>query len=212
MGPFLLGRRDSHLCDIRCRDASRHHQYVGQTLLVPYLHVLTDTEELYAAMASVPGVSIASDSGAGENGLYWYSTSHDAGTLQRSYARTGHWDNVPRDNYEMVVGAKANQIIFDDTLAATGVRFVSLNETNAEPVIVRARKEVIIAAGAVHTPQVLMLSGIGPQAALEDLGITVNVDLPGVGSNFQDHSYIPSIRYQCKSSIMTPCFTIANLK
>lgn len=157
-------------------------------------------EDLYAAMASMPGVNIASDSGSGENGLYWYSTSHDPQTLQRSYARTGHWDNVPRDNYEMVVGARANQIIFDDDLAATGVRFVSLNDTSAEPVVVRARKEVIIAAGAVHTPQVLMLSGIGPQATLEDLGIPVNVDLPGVGSNFQDHSYVPSIAFQCKSN------------
>lgn len=156
------------------------------------------TEDLYAAMASIPGVNIPGDSGAGENGLYWYSTSHDPRTQLRSYARTGHWDNVPRDNYELVVGAKVNQILFDDDLNATGVQFVSLNSTTAEPVVVKARKEVIIAAGSVHTPQVLMLSGIGPKAALEDLDIPVKVDLPGVGSNFQDHSYIPSISFQCE--------------
>lgn len=150
----------------------------------------------------MPGVTVARDSGAGENGLYWYSTSHDNKTLLRSYARTGHWDNVPRSNYEMVVGAKVNQIIFDDELGATGVQFLSLNDTTAKPVVVSARKEVIIAAGTVHTPQILMLSGIGPRTALEDLGIPVKVDLPGVGSNFQDHSYIPSISYQCESCML----------
>lgn len=160
-------------------------------------------EILYEAMASVPGINIAEDSGSGENGLYWYTTSHVPDTMARSYARTGHWDNVPRDNYELIVGAKVNQILFDDELAATGVQFISVNETAPEPRVVRARREVILAAGTIHTPQVLQLSGIGPSAALEDIGIDVKVDLPGVGSNFQDHSYIPWIGYQCEYSSMS---------
>lgn len=171
-----------------------------------YKHTLivsdNDIEDLYAAMASQPGVNIAEDSGSGENGLYWWSTSHDPVTLQRSYSRTGHWDNVPRDNFELIVGAKVNQVLFDDDLAASGVQFVSLNETDAEPVSVKARREVILAAGAVHTPQVLSLSGVGPRSALDAAGIPVKVDLPGVGSNFQDHSYIPFIGYECKFPIL----------
>jgi hypothetical protein len=47
--------------------------------------------------------------------------------------------------------------------------------------------EVILAAGAIHTAQLLQLSGIGPSALLESLGVEVAVDLPGVGQNFQDH-------------------------
>ncbi|KAF6833549.1 glucose oxidase [Colletotrichum plurivorum] len=54
----------------------------------------------------------------------------------------------------------------------------------------KARKEVIIAAGAVHTPQVLQLSGIGPAALLESAGIPVLLNVPGVGQNFQDHAFL----------------------
>lgn len=51
---------------------------------------------------------------------------------------------------------------------------------------IRARREVILAGGAFNTPQMLMLSGIGPKQHLQDLGIPVQVDLPGVGRNLQD--------------------------
>lgn len=51
---------------------------------------------------------------------------------------------------------------------------------------IRARREVILAGGAFNTPQMLMLSGIGPKQHLRDLGIGVQVDLPGVGENLQD--------------------------
>lgn len=52
---------------------------------------------------------------------------------------------------------------------------------------VNAKREVIIAAGAPHTPQVLQLSGVGPSELLKKLHIPVVVNLPGVGHNFQDH-------------------------
>lgn len=52
---------------------------------------------------------------------------------------------------------------------------------------VNATREVILAAGGVHTPQLLQLSGIGPKAVLDGLKIPVLVDLPGTGENFQDH-------------------------
>lgn len=151
-------------------------------------------------MAAMPGMTLAQDSGAGENGLYWYSLSQDPVTFQRSYARTGHWDNVQaeRDNYEMIISSKVDQIILDDDLNATGVRFVSLTDPASPAVTVKARREVILAAGTIHTPQILMLSGVGPGPVLEEAGIDVKVNLPGVGSNFQDHSYIPSISYRCK--------------
>jgi choline dehydrogenase-like flavoprotein len=55
---------------------------------------------------------------------------------------------------------------------------------------VKARKEVILAAGGIHSPQVLQLSGIGPRKLLDSANITTVVDLPGVGANFQDHGMI----------------------
>lgn len=149
-------------------------------------------------MAAMPGINTAEDSGSGENGVYWYTLSQDPVNYVRSYARTGHWDGLSRDNYELIVGSKVNQILFDDDMTATGVQFVSVNNTGAGAKTVSARREVILAAGSIHTPQVLMLSGIGPSDLLTEAGIDVKVDLPGVGSNFQDHSYIPNIGFQCK--------------
>jgi choline dehydrogenase-like flavoprotein len=57
---------------------------------------------------------------------------------------------------------------------------------------VRAKKEVILSAGAVNTPQLLFLSGIGPTAELSKLGIPTLVNSPGVGQNLQDHPLIAS--------------------
>jgi choline dehydrogenase len=62
-----------------------------------------------------------------------------------------------------------------------------------------ASQEVILAAGAVHSPQLLQLSGIGPSGILNSFGIPVLEDLPGVGSNLQDHPMI-HLNYSCKSS------------
>ncbi|KAF2834637.1 GMC oxidoreductase [Patellaria atrata CBS 101060] len=150
---------------------------------------------LYSAMKKMPGMTVPIDSGAGETGLYWYPLSQDPNTYARSYARSGHWDGLNRTNYELLVGAKVNGLLFDGD-NATGVTFLSRNETNSTIHSVRARKEVILAAGAVHTPQILILSGIGPSAFLKEADIPIKIDLPGVGHNFQDHSYIPSVGFQ----------------
>lgn len=57
---------------------------------------------------------------------------------------------------------------------------------------------MVLAAGAIHTPQILQLSGIGDPTLLSALGIETMVDLPGVGANFQDHTRI-SITHRCRS-------------
>ncbi|KEY65326.1 hypothetical protein S7711_01837 [Stachybotrys chartarum IBT 7711] len=134
---------------------------------------------------SPPDEEVAAEFNVSYNPEYW-------GTETPIYAAFGGGRPAEVTSMSLPV----NQILFDDELAATGVQFISVNETAPEPRVVRARREVILAAGTIHTPQVLQLSGIGPSAALEDVGIDVKVDLPGVGSNFQDHSYIPWIGYQ----------------
>lgn len=65
--------------------------------------------------------------------------------------------------------------------------------------IVSARREVILCAGAVQTPQLLLLSGIGPAAHLKDMGIEVVKDAPGVGGNYQDHVASP-VHMETKNS------------
>lgn len=147
------------------------------------------------AFKGLPGVEIASDSGSGVPGVYWYPTFMDPKTVLRSFAKTGHYDNVKRANYHLVTQSKVTKIVLDGT-TATGVSFVPApargqpGNTAAPVTTVTARKEVILAAGGVHSPQVLQVSGIGPKKVLSSAGIDTIVDLPGVGQNFQDHGMI----------------------
>jgi choline dehydrogenase len=100
------------------------------------------------------------------------------------------------DRLKIELHALATRVLFDDQQRAIGVEYLSgerlygahapPNRGPGETRQVFAAREVILAGGAFNTPQLLMLSGIGPQAALEKHGIHVRVDLPGVGQNLQD--------------------------
>jgi choline dehydrogenase len=76
-------------------------------------------------------------------------------------------------------------------LAAGGV--VVRRRGEGAPVTVEARREVILAAGAINSPKLLMLSGVGPGEALRGLGLAVRAEVPGVGENLQDHLQIRAV-------------------
>ncbi|KAI2604940.1 putative GMC oxidoreductase [Hypoxylon fragiforme] len=138
------------------------------------------------AFKDIPGVEFPPDSGAGRAGVYWFPTFMDPKRVQRSYARTGHFDGINRTNHDVVTESHVINILLEDG-AATGVVFRH-NIGNATTLTtVKANREVILSAGAIHSPQILQRSGIGPSKLLESAGINTTVDLPGVGQNFQDH-------------------------
>jgi len=85
-------------------------------------------------------------------------------------------------------GARVRRVVFDED-RATGVVYEQAGETERAT----ASEEVILSAGAINSPRLLMLSGIGPAEHLQEHGIDVEVDLPGVGRNLQDHPivYLP---------------------
>ncbi|MEV4320356.1 GMC oxidoreductase [Actinocrispum sp. NPDC049592] len=87
-----------------------------------------------------------------------------------------------RPNLTVLTGANATRILFDGS-RANGIRYTR----DGRPVELRARRGVVLAAGAYNTPQLLMLSGVGPAQHLRSLGIDVVADVPGVGANLQDH-------------------------
>ena len=89
-----------------------------------------------------------------------------------------------RPNLEVRTGCWVAEILFDGR-SATGVRYQRPDLTGYDNV--SARREVIVTAGAIDTPKLLMLSGIGPSVHLREMGIDVRVDSPGVGSNLDDH-------------------------
>jgi len=89
-----------------------------------------------------------------------------------------------RSNLVVRTGAHATRVLFEGT-RAVGVEYLS----EGTPTSVFARREIVLSGGAVNTPQLLMLSGIGDATHLRSLGITVLVDAPEVGSNMRDHLF-----------------------
>lgn len=92
-----------------------------------------------------------------------------------------------RDNLFVLKKTFVTKIIFDDKKVA---RSVNVNLSNGKVATFHCTKEIIVSAGTINTPTLLMLSGIGPKDHLKDLGIKVVADLP-VGENLQDHVRIP---------------------
>ncbi|RGP79782.1 choline dehydrogenase [Fusarium longipes] len=139
-------------------------------------------EHMSKAFYELPGVEAAEDSGAGGAGVYWFPTLMDPFRYERSFAENSHHRGLSRPNYHVAASSPVRRVILKKGVA-TGVEFYG----NDGLLTVKANKEVLMAAGAVHTPKLLQLSGIGPKKLLQSAGIKTLVDLPGVGQNFQDH-------------------------
>ena len=104
------------------------------------------------------------------------------GEGKRWSSATGYLRPVlKRPNLKLEMNALATRIIMDGT-HTKGIEYIKEGQTIA----VHATKEVLLAAGAFNTPQLMMLSGIGPSAHLKEMGINTLIDLP-VGDNLQDH-------------------------
>lgn len=102
-----------------------------------------------------------------------------------------------RPNLQVETNALAGRILFEGK-RAVGVEF----RQNGQRRVVMARAEVILAGGAINSPQLLQLSGVGPGELLKRHGIEVVADLPGVGENLQDH-YVMSVRYRLKAGVVS---------
>ncbi|MEO6565769.1 MAG: choline dehydrogenase [Casimicrobiaceae bacterium] len=102
-----------------------------------------------------------------------------------------------RANLEVRTGAQATRVLFEGA-RAVGVEFRQGGALHT----VHARHEVVLAAGALQSPQLLQLSGVGPASLLRQFGIPVVYDLPGVGENLQDHLQL-RLLFRCTKPITT---------
>lgn len=100
---------------------------------------------------------------------------------------------LKRPNLTVITHAQVGRLCIEGT-QITGVEYLHENRTHTA----QATQEVILSGGAINSPQLLMLSGIGPAQHLKELGIPVVVDLPGVGQNLQDHPAC-AVVYEVKS-------------
>jgi choline oxidase len=138
-----------------------------------------------AAMVGMPTVAFNRGDTV-RNGAGWFQINADeSGTRMSSSVAYLHPILESRRNLDVRTNCWVAEILFDDSLTATGVRYQRPDLSRYD--VVSARREVIITAGAIDTPKLLMLSGIGPADHLREIGIDVRVDSPGVGSNLDDH-------------------------
>src|SRR5262249_54067342 len=96
-----------------------------------------------------------------------------------------------RPNLTVVTGAQATRVLLGGDGACTTATGVEYRTASGEAATLRAAKEVILSAGAIGSPQLLLLSGIGPREELEAVGVACQVDAPHVGKHLQDHAMCP---------------------
>jgi len=142
--------------------------------------------------------------GATQDGVGYHQTTTRGG--KRCSTAVGYLrPAMARGNLRVITGALTEQVVIEDGRAA-GVRF----RQDGRSQLVRANAEVILCGGAIGSPQVLMLSGIGPQAQLKALGIEVRADIAGVGRSLQDH-YSAPIKLKCREPITVNDVMLSNV-
>lgn len=110
-------------------------------------------------------------------------------------------DVLARPNLKVAIHATVTKIIFEKNGGETRAVAVEFAKNKNGPVYrARARQEIIVCGGAIHSPQILLLSGVGPAEHLKEHKIEVVKDLPGVGSNLVDHPVVNTFYKDIKNS------------
>ena len=153
-----------------------------------------DILDAFAQAATEAGIPATDDFNRGTNeGVGYFEVNQKDGwrwNTAKAFLRPTCYG---RPNFELWTSAQATRVLTekqaDGSLRCTGVQVW----TGEEMVTAHAQQEVILSAGAVNSPQILQLSGMGPAALLRQHGIDVRLDLPGVGANLQDHLQIRAV-------------------
>ncbi|KAI1279522.1 Glucose dehydrogenase -like protein [Halotydeus destructor] len=176
--PYYLKLEDMGVKELQ----SSPYHHVGGPLKVTYPNFVNQLEPAFVKSGSHLGYETGDYNGAKPNVFSLAQTTTRNGSRQS--AAKSYIDPVNgRSNLKVLTYATAHKITFDKNLKAEGVIFNRMDTDHT----VKARKEVILAAGALQSPKILMQSGIGPQDHLNELNIPVVKHLAGVGQNLQDH-------------------------
>ncbi len=167
------------------RGADRYHGDSGPLSVTPVegSHLLTDPirrSAIAAGHAESPDLS-----GEQQEGFAPCEVTVDRRGRRASTSRAYLSPALKRPNLSLISEAQATRVLIEDG-RATGIEYIRDGERHR----VRARREVILSGGAYNSPQLLMLSGIGPAAHLAEHGIPVIADLPGVGRKLSEHPLV----------------------
>ncbi|HSV52433.1 MAG TPA: GMC family oxidoreductase N-terminal domain-containing protein [Burkholderiaceae bacterium] len=154
----------------------------GGPLNVTYQRHESPLSKRFLEAAAAQGIPMNPDyNGSEQEGAFLYQVTHKNGE-RCSAAKAYLTPHLSRPNLKVLTRAASAKVILEGRRAC-GVSYFQGNQLHA----VRARREVIVAAGAFGSPQLLQLSGIGAGEELRKVGVPVVHDLPGVGHNLQDH-------------------------
>jgi choline dehydrogenase-like flavoprotein len=166
---------------------SEHHA-VGGEWRVEYPRLRWDIIDAWRDAAEQYGIPKVADFNTGDNeGSCYFHVNQKRGRRWSS-ARGFLKPALNRPNLRLETGCMVEGVIFENK-RAVGVRWRQDGEQRS----VRCRREVVMAAGAIGSPQILMLSGLGPAAHLREHGIQVVRDTPGMGANLHDHLQLRTI-------------------
>jgi choline dehydrogenase len=161
-------------------DSPYHGQ--GGPLNVAEIRRPSDFNERFLRAAEQRGLyRIADYNGAEQEGAFMYQVTQKNGE-RCSAAKAYLTPNLARSNLKVITRAITERVLLEQG-RAVGVQA----HVDGRSQRFGARREVIVSAGAFGSPQILMLSGIGPGTALQAKDVATQVDLPGVGANLQDH-------------------------
>ena len=176
--PYFL-RHEDHMAP-----QGEHHRSGGEWR-VEHPRVRWEILDAIREAGAAAGIAPIADFNSGDNaGASYFQVNQRAGR-RVSAARAFLKPVLGRPNLRLETGVEVERVTFEGR-RATGLVF----RRGAERFAVRAQGEVILAAGAVASPKILQLSGLGEAEALRALGIPAVHDLPGVGGNLQDHLQI----------------------
>jgi choline dehydrogenase len=177
------------------RKVLRHHQAGGEWR-VEKQRLHWDVLDAFAQAATQAGIPATDDFNRGNNeGVGYFEVNQKAGwrwNTAKAFLRPMCY---ARPNFELWTGAQVGKLVVepqtggDSPLRCTGVQVWN----GTEMVTATARAEVLLCAGAVGSPQILQLSGLGPAELLQRHGVAVLQDMPGVGANLQDHLQIRAV-------------------
>ncbi len=174
-------------------------RYRGETGKMPIIGLKWQNDLVDAFLASAQEIGATHNpdyNGASQEGVGVYQFNIGKGRRINS-ARAYLKNAVKRGRIDLRVNACATKILFDGK-TATGVRYTQDNGATSREV--KARREVILCGGAINSPRLLQVSGVGNPQHLSDIGVPVVHALPGVGENLRDH-YTPRTVVRVKDAV-----------
>lgn len=179
------------------RDTLRHRNAGGEWRIEKQ-RLRWDVLDAFAQAAQQAGIPATDDFNRGDNeGVGYFEVNQKAGWRWNTAKAFLRPTCYARPNFEMWTSAQVVRLVLASPADGTqegGTRCTGVQVWNGhEMTTATAKREVILSAGSIGSPQILQLSGIGPATLLQQHGVPVVQDLPGVGANLQDHLQIRSV-------------------